>query len=165
MESSQSIHAFKGYVMGMAQLKDLRPNYYHVYNSTHTRIFFCHSKSKMTLMVRLTFEWDDGMTTTLVLKNTSKYRIRYKDRYVKAFDLEVGSKGRFSHDGKKARLISKDHIVGRACYVYTENSFLEVNRILLMCSPPKILKHTKYTTRISRFLAYPNLCLGMRLFV
>lgn len=165
MESTQSIHAFKGYVMGMAQLKDLRPNYYHVYNSTHTRIFFCHTKSKLTLMTKLTFEWDDGMVTTLTLKNTSKYRVRYKDRYVKVDDLEVGSRGRFSHDNKKAKLISKEHIVGRACYVYTENSFLEVNRILLMCSPQRILRHIKYTTQISRFLGYPNLCLGMRLFV
>jgi len=116
-------------------------------------------------MTRLTFEWDDGMITTLILKNTSKYMIRYKNRYVKAFDLEVGCRGRFSHDNKKAKLISKDHIAGRACYVYTENSFLEVNRILIKCNPQKILKHIKYTTKISKFLGYPNLCLGMRLFL
>lgn len=162
MDVTQSIKAMKGYDIGDAQLKENLVNFYHVYNHTNTRIFFCYVRNTPVLMHELEIEWDDGIVSTITVLDCEMYKIKYNNKFFRSGDLEVGYNGRFSWDEKKGTIIGKRLVVVSPCYIFTCSGKFEINRVFVKCTVPRLLKHTKYTSRISSKLANPSLCLGMK---
>ena len=162
MDVTQSIRAMKGYDIGDAKLNLNLVNFFHVYNSTVTRIFFCYYRSAPVLMQELEIEWDDGIISTITILDCEMYKIKHNNKFCRVSDLEIGYKGRFSWDEKKGTITGKKPVIVSPCYIFTCSGKFEINRVFVKCTVPRLLKHTKYTSRISSKLANPSLCLGMK---
>ena len=162
MDITQAINVMQGYKYGLAKLDENLVNFYHVYNSTTSRIYFCYYRNTPTMMHTLTILWDDGITTTITLLDCDMYKVKYKDKFVRISDLEINNRGRFSWDEKKGTIIGKSMTIVSPCYLFTLSKRIEINRVLVKCKVPRLLKHTRLTSRISSKLVNPSLCLGMK---
>lgn len=162
MDVTQSIHVMKGYEFGSTKLNNNLVGFYHVYNSTTTRIYFCYYRNTPMMMHTLSILWDDGIESTITLADCKRYKMKYNDKFVRISDLEVGDEGRFSWDEKKGTIVSKTMTIVSPCYLFTRSKRIEVNRVMVKCKVPRLLKHTELTSRISSKLVNPSLCLGMK---
>jgi len=90
------------------------------------------------------------------------YRVKYNDKFVRVDDIEVGDVARFSWDERKGTVIDKKMVIVSPCYIFTLSNTIEIDRILVSCKVPRLLKHTRLTSRISSKLVNPSLCLGMK---
>ena len=158
MDFSQSIVTQVNLVGGLVPLKDVKANFHHIYNATVTRIFFCYTKKHYELMHKLTIEWEDGAISTITALNSKHFKIKYKDTYQKINNIPLGAKSRFGWSSRKGKVIKKEHIVSKPTFIFTVNQRLEVNGILVKCKAPNLLRHTKQSSRISRYLVDPRIC-------
>jgi len=165
MDKSQEILVTKGMIYGNSRLENVLVNFYHVFDSRIGRVFFCHTKKSHELMFRLTIEWDDGKVTTITMKNCEKYKIKYKNEFVKIAYLNVGNRCRFGSSNMKGRIIKKEHVVAIPCYIFTTIDLIEVNRVLVKCKTPLPLRHIKQLSRLNRVLASSILHPGSTLFL
>lgn len=163
MDKSQEILVTKGMIYGYSKLENVLVNFYHVFDSRVGRVFFCHTKSFHELMFRLTIEWEDGIITTITMKNCKKYKVKYKNDFVSISYLKVGNKSRFGSSNLKGKIIKKEHVIAIPCYIFTTIDLVEVNRVLVKCKTPLLLRHIKQLSRLNRVFASPILHPGSTL--
>ena len=162
MDVTQAIHVMRGHDHGLSKLSNDLVNFHHIFDTTSSRIHFCYYRNTPVLMHLVIIEWEDGVTTSISLMDCDMYRVKYNDKFVKVGDIEVGDVARFSWDERKGTVIDKKMVIVSPCYIFTLSNTIEIDRILVSCKVPRLLKHTRLTSRISSKLVNPSLCLGMK---
>lgn len=162
MDSNQQIRIYNAKKTGVVPLNQAKVGMYNVCSNVVSRIFFVYTKKDYKLMHRLTIEWDDNSVTTITLQNTKHYKLPYKGTFQKVANIPINYRGRFRIDGEKGRITKIEYITAKPTYIYTDTERLIVNNVVLKCKSSKLLRHTKYTSRLSRHFVNPNLMLGLR---
>lgn len=162
MDSHQQIKIFDKHKAGLIPLDQVKVGMCNVTDQVVSRVYFRYTKKDYKLMNRLTIEWDDNSISTMTLENTKYYKLPYKHTFQKICNIPIGYRGRFRVDGEKGRIIRSEYITAKPTYIFTDTERLVVNNVLLKCKSSKLLRHTKYISRISRYLVDPRLMIGLR---
>lgn len=161
MDGYQQVKIHSKNASGIIALKDVEVNQFNINDTMLSRIYFKHKKKSYTLMQRLTLEWDDNTITTITLENSKYFKLPYKGTFQKINNIPIGYRGKFSYNNDKARVVNKEYVSSRPVYVFTETERLVVNNVIVKCKSSKILRHTKYTSRISKHLVHPTCMIGL----